>query len=201
MPLILVKGKSEIKKETVSSTDGIEISDIQKKYAQISRYTVSKKDLILSIPASGRVQSGREIVFQVYESDLEIVKSSALFSGSSSALSSQILRGKISSVDRLVDPSSRTLRAVGILDQSANLVAESAFHGEITTTLKNQVVIPIESVLHAGTRDLVYVFSSDGKLTSKTVRLGSKGKQEYQVLSGLAEGDVISTGPNFLLES
>ena len=201
MPLILVYAKSQIKKDPALQSEGIQISETQKKYAQVSKYTVSKKDLVLSIPASGRVLSGREIAFQVYESDLDMVKSSALFSGSSSSSTNKILKGRISSVDRLVDPSSRTLRAVGILDQSANLIAESAFHGEITTTLKNQIVIPIESVLHAGTRDLVYIFSKEGYLAPRAVQLGSKGKEEYQVLSGLEEGDIISTGPNFLLDS
>lgn len=202
MPLVKVKGKAEGKKvESKSSPEGIEVSDTQSKYAQISKHTVEKKDLDLILPVSGRALTSREIAFQVYESDLANIKISSEFTGTSSINPSQVLKGRIVGIDRLVDPSSRTVRVTGLLEGSSNLLIESGFHGEIRTNLKNQVVVPIESILHTGTQDLVYAFSSDGKLLPMPVRLGAKGKLEYQILSGLKEGDVISTGPNFLIDS
>lgn len=201
MPLVKVKGKAQEKKVEPTSAEGIEVTDTQNKYAQISKHTVEKKDLELILPVSGRALTSREIAFQVYESDLTNIKISSEFTGTSSGNPGQALKGRIISIDRLVDPSSRTVRVTGLLDSSSNLLIESGFHGEIRTTLKNQIVVPIESILHTGTRDLVYAFSSDGKLLPMPVQLGAKGKFEYQILSGLKEGDVISTGPNFLIDS
>lgn len=202
MPLVKVKGNAQAKRvESTSGSEGIEVTDTQSKYAKISKHTVEKKDLELILPASGRALSSREIAFQVYESDLVNIKVSSEFTGTSSAIPDQALKGRIISIDRLVDPSSRTVRVMGLLEGSFILLIESGFHGEIHTTLKNQIVVPIESVLHSGNRDLVYAFSSDGKLLPMPVQLGAKGRSEYQILSGLKEGDVISTGPNFLLDS
>ena len=80
-------------------------------------------------------------------------------------------------------------------------MAETSFHGQVHNRIKNQIVIPEEAILRAGKRDLVYVFTSDGKLESREVVLGQKGHAEYQILSGLKEGDVISAGANFLIDS
>jgi Cu(I)/Ag(I) efflux system membrane fusion protein len=74
------------------------------------------------------------------------------------------------------------------------------FSGEIKMLLKSQISIPEEAVLHTGKRDLVYKMEGN-KLTPVEVALGAKGGNRYQILSGLKEGDVISGGPNFLIDS
>ena len=124
------------------------------------------------------------------------------FGGKPAGYSGSVLKGQITRVERLVDPSSRTIRAIGQIQSSASdLSSESGFEGEIIHTLKNQIAIPEESVLHGGTRDLVYVFTSNNQLTPREVQLGVKGNNEYQILSGLKEGEIISSGPNFLIDS
>lgn len=204
MPLVHVDKNPHTEKlqwESSQSTS-VQASDAQLSNAQISKYTVKKKDLEISIPVSGRVSSSRQVVFQIYESDLPTVKAGASFFGSPSAFSGQRFKGKITRVDNLVDPSSRTVRVEGQLDVGVpSNASESAFPGEITQTLKNQIVIPENAVLHAGTRDLVYVFTPDNKLSAREVVLGQKGQNQYQILSGLQEGEVISSGANFLIDS
>ena len=168
----------------------------------IGRYTVLRKDLAVSIPVSGSILSSEEIALQIYESDIALVKMESEFSGFSSALPQQVLKGKIKKIDSMIDPTTRTLKVFGILDHPLQSVMNyGGFHGEITTQLKNQIVIPESSVLHAGTRDFVYLISSDNRVNPRAVILGSKSLEEYQVIAGLQEGDVISTGPNFLLDS
>lgn len=81
------------------------------------------------------------------------------------------------------------------------LIVESGFHGEISNTIKNQIVVPEDAVLRAGRRDLVYIFTANNKLEAREIQLGAKSMREYQILSGLKEGEVISSGPNFLLDS
>lgn len=202
MPLVKVKGKTgDPKAIPPQSQAGVEIAEAQLKTAKISKYIVTKKDLEISIPASGRALSSREIAFQIYESDLSIVKLGSDFTGSPSSQPETVLKGRITGIDRLVDPSSRTVRVTGFLEGAFSLMTEGGFNGEIRTTLRNQIVVPIESILHMGTRDLVYAFTVNGKLLPVPVQLGAKSKSEYQILSGLKEGEVVSTGPNFLVDS
>lgn len=202
MALVKVSGeKQETKPEVVSSHE-LHTTENQLALAGIGKYTVTRKDMTFTVPVSGRQLSSREIAFQVFESDLQVVKAGLQFSGSTSLVPSEKLNGQVRSVDSLVDPSSRTVRVIGVLaEPPKRSVLEGGFHGEITATETSQIAIPEEAVLHTGLGQLVYVISPDNKLRPLKVALGKKAKGEYQVLSGLKEGDVISTGPNFLIDS
>ncbi|QQR81259.1 MAG: hypothetical protein IPJ69_03735 [Deltaproteobacteria bacterium] len=205
MDLIHVDGKKS-EKSVPQAMDAmkpseINVSDKQLALAAVSRYTVARKDLVVSIPVSGSALSSEEIALQIYESDSGLVKMGSDFSGTPSSSPQETWKGKIKMVDTLIDPTSHGLKAIGVLDTPQKAIGNGGFQGVITSQIKDQLVIPEESVLHAGTRDLVYLISSDNRVSPKTVVIGGKSSGEYQVLAGLQEGDVISTGPNFLLDS
>ena len=200
MPLIKVKKNKG--NDVSSDSKEFEPSKRQLKNSQISRYTVNREKLIMSLPVSGRLISDNTVVFQVYESDLEMINKGADFSGTLVNDTAQVFFGKIVSVDRLIDPSSRTVRVTGVLKKSViNFISDIAFHGTIEKVLDDVIVVPEEAVLHTGTRDLVYVFSSENKISVRQVRLGLKSREKYQITSGLKEGEVISAGANFLIDS
>lgn len=200
MALVKVKGKEE-KKDTVVQ-DELQPTNQQLNLAGIGKYTVTKKDLVVSISASGRMLSSREVVFQVYESDVQAIKAGMKFKGEASASPGENLTGQIRSIDTLTDPSTRTIRVTGILDKGAKrTISESGFFGEIYDTLKSQLVVPENAVLHTGNENRVYLISAENKIKPQPVILGAKSKNEYLVLEGLNEGDVISSGPNFLIDS
>lgn len=200
MPLIEVSSKTEIKKTEVP---GLQPTETQLKNSKISQYTVLKKDLTVSLPISGRMISNREVIFQIYESDLEIVQNGLEFSGYLSSESSKKITGNITNIDRMIDPSSRTVRVTGLLKNPVSgFISDMSFHGSINKILKNVLAIPEESVLHTGTRDLVYIFSAEDKIFPQEIHLGLKSSShEYQVISGLDEGAEISAGANFLIDS
>lgn len=202
MDLAKVSGKQLPNKNYSASGIEIQATDRQLVLAGIGRYTVSKKDLIITTPVSGRLVSSREVAFQVYESDLQSLAVGVEFSGNSGVSADQMLSGQIRFVDSIVDPSSRTVRVLGTLSQSPKrVIVDSGFIGEIKITKKSQIVIPEDAVLHTGKRDLVYIITQENKIKPVSVVLGQKAGREYQIVSGLNEGNVISTGPNFLLDS
>lgn len=201
MPVTKVKG-SKTEKAQTKETGGFEISNSQQMTIQIAKYEVQPKDFVLGLAVSGRAISAKEISFQVYESDLSSLKPGLEFKGTSSFSPEKVVSGKITNIERFIDPSSRTVRVIGrISEKESSLVLESSFHAEISNTFKNQIVIPEDAVLRAGRRDLVYVFTATDKVQAREVILGLKSMREYQILSGLKAGDVISAGPNFLLDS
>lgn len=201
MALIKVAGKKDTMKMDQEQTPGIQVSSSQLNIAGIGKTTVVRKDLEVAVPVSGRLISPREVAFQVYETDLQVVKSGLDFIGAASSSPGSKIRGRIRQIDTLLDPSSRTVRVIGVLEQSPSpLVIEGGFHGEIQAVLRSQLVVPEEAVLHTGEKDLVYHFA-ENKLMPMPVRLGRKSKDSYQVLSGVEEGDIISSGPNFLMDS
>lgn len=203
MKLIQVKTE-KVEKQ---SSPGAGRSDVQASSAQITLLGIQKTkvetmDLKLILPISGRLLSSSSVAFQVYENDLRYVKTGLTFKGESSFAPDQEIEGVISSVDSIVDPTSRTVRVVGSIKKGPRgLFSETSFRGEIEIELKNRVAIPESSVLHTGRGDLVYIFVDEMRVSPRTVKLGPKTETFFEVLDGLKAGDIISSGPNFLIDS
>jgi len=177
-------------------------SDSQLALVGVQKTLVEKMDLTAHIPVAGRFISSSSVAFQVYESDLKYVKSGLAFTGESSFAPESDLSGIITSVDNIVDPTSRTVRAVGIIKKGPrNIIPETTFRGDIEIQLKSVVGIPESSVLHTGDGDLVYMIHDGGHLMAQPVKLGLKTESYYVVLDGLEPGEYISSGPNFLIDS
>lgn len=167
----------------------------------VTKHKVEKMDLTIRLPVGGRFNSSRSVSFQVYEQDLSILKIGLKFKGTSPSRPNEVLQGVITNIDSIIDPSSRTVRVVGQLSDGRSVLPEATFEGNIEITLKNRIAIPENAVLHTGTQDLVYVFSSDNILTARAVKLGAHAQEYYEITDGLLEGDEISSGPNFLIDS
>src|SRR5271154_1038555 len=75
----------------------------------------------------------------------------------------------------------------------------------VNVTLKvpmgEQVVVPATGVLQTGTRDLAFVYRSDGFIEPREVQLGSRVGDDFVVLKGLKAGERIVTSANFLIDS
>lgn len=205
MKLVKIKNSTQPDKTQKSEVDKrseLNVNDTQLALIGIQKSKVEKMTLVAKIPVSGRVISSSTVAFQIYENDLRYVHSGLLFKGASSASLDEDISGKIDSVDSIVDPTSRTIRIVGSINKRPKgLLSETSFRGNVEIQLQDRLAIPESSVLHTGNGDLVYLFNESGSLTPKNVRLGIKTEGFYEVISGLNEGDEISSGPNFLIDS
>ncbi len=200
--MALVKVQAPTQGTKAAKISQVDATDIQLALAGIAKHKVARKDLVFRIPASGRFVSAQEIAFQIYESDLSLIRSGIAFTGTPATAPGEKLRGTLRLVDSFIDPGSRTARVVGSLSRPFTRASiEGGFLGEFEIELKNQIAIPEDAVLHTGSRDLTYVFDSENKLRAVKVTLGKKAGAEYQVLSGLKEGETISRGSNFLIDS
>jgi multidrug efflux pump subunit AcrA (membrane-fusion protein) len=201
MKLVLEKNPKPQKAINENRTE-ITLSDEQLALAGVQKQEVEKMTLRISIPVSGRFISSSKVAFQIYESDLRYIKTGLSFSGESSFYPEKKLTGIISSIDSIVDPTSRTVRAVGSIKNAPNNIAsETGFRGDIEFTLDNRIAIPESAVLHTGNNDLVYIISDGNKITPKNVKLGLKSEGFYDVLDGLEVGQIINAGANFLIDS
>lgn len=186
----------------IEKRSALQVNDDQLATLGVQKTTIEKMNLVAKIPISGRIVSATSVVFQVYENDLKSIRTGLTFTGESSTTSEEGISGVITSVDNLVDPTSRTIRVVGSIKKGAkNLLAETSFSGDIQVDLKDRLVIPESAVIHTGQKDLVYVFAENNKLTAKAVKLGIKTEGFFEVIGGLQAGDQISAGPNFLIDS
>jgi RND family efflux transporter MFP subunit len=80
-------------------------------------------------------------------------------------------------------------------DMYANIYLKSA-------VAKDSLVIPQEAVIDTGVRKVVFVSRGRGKFEPRDVKLGPEGNgNEYEVLSGLHEGELIVVSAQFMLDS
>ncbi|UCG14878.1 MAG: efflux RND transporter periplasmic adaptor subunit [Deltaproteobacteria bacterium] len=80
-------------------------------------------------------------------------------------------------------------------DMYANIYLES-------TVAKDSVVIPQEAVIDSGIRKIVFVALGKGKFEPREVKLGLEGNEnEFQVLSGVRQGEKIVVSAQFMLDS
>jgi multidrug efflux pump subunit AcrA (membrane-fusion protein) len=67
--------------------------------------------------------------------------------------------------------------------------------------LGDKLAVPEEAVMHAGTRNIVFIAKPDGYFEPRVVTLGSKAQGYYEVLRGLSENEEVVTSGNFLIDS
>jgi HlyD family secretion protein len=115
----------------------------------------------------------------------------------------QTLNGNIIGVDPQLSSANQSLVARGLvqLDEEAAKALQNAPLGLSATVdvtakeVNNGLLIPIEALRDLGNKDYgVFVLDKDGKLRLKPVEVGVKDTTRIEILSGLNEGEVVSTG-------
>jgi hypothetical protein len=166
-------------------------------------FTVSRIPMKLEIETPGRVISGGQLAFQVYEQDLAVIHAGLRFTATAPSLPGAVLTGQITSVDSILDPMTRTARVSGIYSnpQGMKLRTENSVNAVIEVDMGKVIGVPEDAIVHTGTQDIVYVTDGKGSYHPQPVRLGIKAHGYYEIKEGLAAGTLISSGPNFLLDS
>ncbi|HUM03623.1 MAG TPA: efflux RND transporter periplasmic adaptor subunit [Thermoanaerobaculia bacterium] len=77
------------------------------------------------------------------------------------------------------------------------MFADVTIHGRPRTVLQ----VPDDTVLESGTRNIVFVSEREGRLVPREVSVGDHGTGVVEIRGGLAEGDVVVRGANFLVDS
>ena len=118
-------------------------------------------------------------------------------------LPGQSFEGTVDYVYPILDAQSRTLRARLRFDNpemllKPNMYADVTIYGG---AMRDVLSIPSESLIRSGTMDRVVVREGDGQFSVREVRVGTRSGGWTQVLEGLAEGDVVVTSAQFLIDS
>lgn len=138
----------------------------------------------------------------IYEYEIGLVKEGARVSLSAVAYPGEKFEGKVASINPVLDPATRTNQArVEIGNPDDKLKPEMYVNAEIAVDLGERLAIPVSAVMDTGLRRIAYLSREGGVLEAREIRVGQSTGDYYEVLSGLAEGDVIVTSGNFLVDS
>src|SRR5262245_36243561 len=141
---------------------------------------------------------------QIYEQDLSLLKLGQEAEVSLSYLPDRKFRGRITYIYPTVDEKTRTARVRMEFHNPGLFLKPGMFvtvelHAELES---EALLVPDTSILRSGDKNTVFVALEGGKFEPRTVTLGPRGENDqYEVLSGLKEGERVVTSGQFLLDS
>ncbi|MBI1953565.1 MAG: efflux RND transporter periplasmic adaptor subunit [Candidatus Omnitrophica bacterium] len=155
------------------------------------------QSLLLADP-SGRVW----LYAPVYEFELPLVKAGQTVTAEVSAIPGKKLEGVIRSVDTVLDPVTRTARVRAVLtDPDKVLRPEMFVNASIAVASGEALAVPEEAVFDTGARRIVFVDKGQGLFEPRDVTVGVKAEGYHEIKSGVAEGEIVVTSGNFLIDS
>jgi Cu(I)/Ag(I) efflux system membrane fusion protein len=142
------------------------------------------------------------VYITIYEYEVGFVKEGMPVQVDTLAYPGETFHGRIVSITPLLEMATRTLKVRALVDNpEGKLKLEMFANIRIDYDLGEKLAVSENAVMHAGTRDIVFLADADGYFTPKTVTLGAKAQGYYEVLRGLTAGQEVVTSGNFLVDS
>lgn len=143
------------------------------------------------------------LLANVFEQDLERVRPGQAARLTLTAYPGREFEGKVTFVYPTVDPETRTAQVRIELPNMAGLLKPDLY-GTVAIDagkLAVPVAIPESAVLDSGTRQAVLVELGGGVFEPREVKLGRRGDEYVEVLSGVADGERVVVDGNFLIDA
>lgn len=135
------------------------------------------------------------------EADLPKLQSGREFAVTSRAFPVQTLSGRIENISQFIDPTTRTIKVRGAVNNPNGLLKAEMF---VNVTLpdgeESVVTVPAKSVFLKGEKHYVFVEERPGQYTRKEVKTGSEQNGHILILNGLQPGQRVVTDGSILLE-
>jgi RND family efflux transporter MFP subunit len=142
------------------------------------------------------------LLADVYESELPRVAIGQTATATLNYWPGRSWRGKVTYLYPTVDEKTRTVKVrIALANPKHELRPEMLADVVIQSTPKRALVIPEDALIDSGTRRIAFVDRGGGRLEPREVEVGEHAQGLYEVRSGLAEGEQVATGANFLLDS
>jgi len=140
------------------------------------------------------------VMANVYEADIEKIKSGEDVNITTIAYPDQVFKGKISYISNVLDPENKTMKIRVVLDNPNNLLKPDMF-AKVSLTYKDNIevaAIPKDAVVFDESRNFVVVYEGRDKLSVRHIDLYPPGKDLLYVRNGLKPGERI-IGKNQLI--
>lgn len=139
---------------------------------------------------------------EVFEMDLSHIKPGLQVTITGGALEGKELFGKVISVDRVINPSTRTAKVrVLVPNAKGELRPESYVDATIHAPLGEQIIVPFDAILDSGKESWVFVSKVKGRFEPRKVIVKYHAGEQVAIASGLEPGEKIVTSANFLIDS
>jgi cobalt-zinc-cadmium efflux system membrane fusion protein len=133
------------------------------------------------------------IVCDVYENDLSQIQMGEVADIHLNAFPNQVIKGRVSNIGPILDPTLRTAKVRLEVDNSGNLrlgmFASATFHG---LKAEKRAAVPSSAILHLHDREWVYIPDGNGRFKRLEVTAGMMlPNNRQEILTGLAPGQQV----------
>ncbi len=141
------------------------------------------------------------VLAEVYESDLARVAAGARGTLTLAAYPDTRFDGTVDYVYPTVDAATRTVR-VRLVFPNPELRLRPGMYGDVVLALPaaEALIVPREAVVDTGELTYVFLVRDAGRFEPRRVRTGARTADGVAIIDGLAEGDVVVTTANFLVD-
>ncbi len=143
------------------------------------------------------------IYADVYEYEMPWVSKGQRAEVSLSYLPGEQFEGKVDYIFPFMNKKTRTVQVRMIFDNAdgalkPDMYADVVIRPEVG---REGIVIPVQAVIHSGTRRVVVMAHGDGRFEPREIHTGVETEDGYEVLRGLNPGEEIVTAAQFLIDS
>jgi RND family efflux transporter MFP subunit len=139
---------------------------------------------------------------EFYEDELSMLAKGQKVRVTTKSYPGQAFDGELSLINPFLAEMTRTVKVrVDIPNPESKLRPGMYVNIELAMDMGEGLTIPVSAVMPTGSRTLVFVDRGEGKLEPRSVQLGRKYGDIYEVLDGLKEGERVVASANFLIDA
>ena len=143
------------------------------------------------------------IYADVYEYEMPWVSRGQRAEVSLSYLPGEQFEGKVDYIFPFMNEKTRTVQVRMVFDNAdgalkPDMYADVVIRSEVG---REGVVIPVQAVIHSGTRRVVVMAHGNGRFEPRGIHIGVETEDGYEVMHGLNPGEQIVTSAQFLIDS
>ena len=137
-----------------------------------------------------------------YENELSMLQIGQRIDLSSKVYPGKKFEGTISLINPFIDEAKRTAKVrIDIANPDFELRPGMYVNAEVTMKMGEGLTVPVSAIMPTGTRSVVFVNKGSGRMEPRSVHLGSKYGDRYEVQSGLQENENVVASANFLIDA
>jgi multidrug efflux pump subunit AcrA (membrane-fusion protein) len=138
----------------------------------------------------------------VYEYEISLVKVGSRVEVEVPGMMQKPIAGTIRSIDPIVDPVTRSVRVRAVLDNTDGLLKPQMYvNAVLNIDLGEVLTVPAEAVFATGEKNIIFVARENHVFEPRTVTLGTKAGNDYEIRQGVSAGENVVTSGNFLIDS
>jgi Cu(I)/Ag(I) efflux system membrane fusion protein len=142
------------------------------------------------------------ILADIYESDLPSVRIGQPARITLAYRPGRIWHGRVAFINPTVDPATRTVKARLEFANPGNELKPDMYADVVLGGARARgIAVPESAIIATGERNILFVAKGDGVFEPREVTLGVRVRNFYEIKKGVAEGEKVVTGANFLLDS